>query len=139
MRARLLDWKVLLSGTCLAIVIWIGDVLLVSASSQCTCLALTEHTPQVYRCYVICVDYWWVALVPGATSVCALGGSRFYVSSILTITQLPVTQLCFPVTSAPSTTGRLFPRFFNTDGRRNECHYPAHNASRLSYSPYYFW
>ncbi|KAJ2917984.1 hypothetical protein MD484_g2437, partial [Candolleomyces efflorescens] len=52
--ATLSRWEGLLTGTILGVLVWIGDALL------------------VYRCYVICVDYSWVAAVPGAFSFCAL-------------------------------------------------------------------
>ncbi|RXW15615.1 hypothetical protein EST38_g10233 [Candolleomyces aberdarensis] len=48
------QWKKNLSITVLGILVWIGDALM------------------VYRCYVICVNYWWVAILPGATCLCAL-------------------------------------------------------------------
>ncbi|RXW15620.1 hypothetical protein EST38_g10235 [Candolleomyces aberdarensis] len=47
------QWKSLLSGTVMGILVWIGDALM------------------VYRCYVICVNYWWMAVLQGATSLCA--------------------------------------------------------------------
>ncbi|KAJ2923528.1 hypothetical protein H1R20_g13566, partial [Candolleomyces eurysporus] len=47
------QWKPILSRTILVILVWIGDALM------------------VYRCYIICVNYWWIVALPGATCLCA--------------------------------------------------------------------
>ncbi|KAJ2915196.1 hypothetical protein MD484_g5206, partial [Candolleomyces efflorescens] len=48
------DWKYLVSSTLgFGLVTMIGDVLL------------------VYRCYVVCTEYWWVTILPMMTSVSA--------------------------------------------------------------------
>ncbi|RXW13393.1 hypothetical protein EST38_g12463 [Candolleomyces aberdarensis] len=48
------NWKYLVSDTVIGLVIMIGDALL------------------VYRCYIVCVEYWWVAILPLTTSLSAL-------------------------------------------------------------------
>ncbi|KAJ2915209.1 hypothetical protein MD484_g5191, partial [Candolleomyces efflorescens] len=48
------DWKYLLSNACVSLIIALGDALL------------------VYRCFIVCVDYWWVAILPLITSLSAL-------------------------------------------------------------------
>jgi hypothetical protein len=81
--ANVQSWEVVLSKIATGILVSIGDALLVSGVYHHTVLAalcLMYHivSTQVYRCYVIFVDYWWVAIVPGATCLCALGGSCFF-------------------------------------------------------------
>jgi hypothetical protein len=34
---------------------------------------LTEYLLQAYRCYIICVEYRWVAILPAMTTMSALG------------------------------------------------------------------
>ncbi|RXW21395.1 hypothetical protein EST38_g4455 [Candolleomyces aberdarensis] len=48
------EWMYLASSSGLGLVIMIGDALL------------------VYRCYIVCVEYWWVTILPMMTSLSAL-------------------------------------------------------------------
>ncbi|KAJ2917986.1 hypothetical protein MD484_g2439, partial [Candolleomyces efflorescens] len=47
------SWKAYTSNTGLAILVLVGDALL------------------VYRCYIICIEYWWVTILPAATCLSA--------------------------------------------------------------------
>ncbi|KAJ2924158.1 hypothetical protein H1R20_g12937, partial [Candolleomyces eurysporus] len=50
---NLYNWKRLVIGALFGILVLLGEALL------------------VYRCYVICMDYWWVAILPAVTSLSA--------------------------------------------------------------------
>ncbi|KAJ2916080.1 hypothetical protein MD484_g4316, partial [Candolleomyces efflorescens] len=74
-------WEAHLSGTCVAVLVWIGDALL------------------VYRCYAVWSDHSWVAALPASTSACALvlnllaifaagNRGRQYVSAYIVLTVL---------------------------------------------------
>ncbi|KAJ2921895.1 hypothetical protein H1R20_g15197, partial [Candolleomyces eurysporus] len=48
------EWRYMASSAGLGLIIMIGDALL------------------VYRCYIVCVQYWWVIILPTMTSLSAL-------------------------------------------------------------------
>lgn len=67
------DWKYLLSNACVGLIIIIGDALLVSPLPRLSAVLHASRFAQVYRCYIVCVDFWWVAILPMVTSLSALG------------------------------------------------------------------
>lgn len=68
-------WEQPLSTATEGCLILIGDALLVSMSFLVAVGFLMDHMPQVYRCYMMCIEYWWVAILPGMTSFFAGGAS----------------------------------------------------------------
>jgi hypothetical protein len=74
------DWKHFAGYTAAALFIAVGDALLVGAVPDLrlsVCLAtLTEPLSQVYRCYIICMEYRWVTILPAMTTLSALGPCR---------------------------------------------------------------
>jgi hypothetical protein len=72
------DWKYLVSSTLgFGLVTMIGDALLVRRLPRCLPVAsvaiLKDCFLQVYRCYIVCTEYWWVTILPMLTSLSALG------------------------------------------------------------------
>jgi hypothetical protein len=43
---------------------------------------LINCTVQVYRCCMMCIEYWWVTILPGITTLAAVGMSCFARRSI---------------------------------------------------------
>ena len=67
------DWKYLVSSTLgFGLVTMIGDVLLVRVPPFLSPPPYSSDL-QVYRCYVVCTEYWWVTILPMMTSVSAFG------------------------------------------------------------------
>ncbi|KAJ2913769.1 hypothetical protein MD484_g6656, partial [Candolleomyces efflorescens] len=104
MRANLEDWKNLTGYAALGSVTFIGNTLL------------------VYRCYIICVEFWWITILPLLMSVSALGnydhnlpsgiGARFFTAAtFLTVsTNIIVTGLItFRLLHARKTLAALLP------------------------------
>jgi hypothetical protein len=72
-----LDWKFRVGYTAAGLFIAVGDALLVGLCLICVCLTmLTELLSQVYRCYIICVEYRWVTILPAMTTLSTLGPCR---------------------------------------------------------------
>jgi hypothetical protein len=67
------DWKYLLSTASFGVVILIGDALLVSGTLFSDWESQRIVSQKVYRCYIVCVEYWWVTILPILTSLSALG------------------------------------------------------------------
>ena len=73
------DWKYFLSATGVGLVTMIGDALLVRAVPLVFFsrpARLTDRWLQVYRCYIVCVEYWWVTILPTIMTLSALGMCR---------------------------------------------------------------
>jgi hypothetical protein len=69
-------WDYFLTYTGTALFIFIGDALLVRAVvgfCASRLVKLTDWLRQVYRCYIIWVEYWWVTILPMITTLSALG------------------------------------------------------------------
>ncbi|KAJ2915197.1 hypothetical protein MD484_g5205, partial [Candolleomyces efflorescens] len=66
------NWKYVVVNTDVALIIMLGDALL------------------VYRCYVVCVEYWWIVILPMLTSVSALGVIGILIESAAPLTVLGI-------------------------------------------------
>ncbi|KAJ2913704.1 hypothetical protein MD484_g6717, partial [Candolleomyces efflorescens] len=86
-------WKYLLSYTSVGFFIAIGDALL------------------VYRCYIVCVEYWWVTILPMLTTLSALAFTETAASAFLTVsTNILVTSfITFRLLRARQTLQRILP------------------------------
>jgi hypothetical protein len=71
------SWEYRLNYIALGLLIIIGDVPLVRSASYHVAL-LTDCLWQVYRCYIIYVEYWWVTILPTITSLSGLGLYRVH-------------------------------------------------------------
>jgi hypothetical protein len=66
------SWEYASSSIAFGLLFTIGDVPLVRCAS-CHVALLTDCLWQVYRCYIIYVEYWWVTILPTIMSLSALG------------------------------------------------------------------
>jgi hypothetical protein len=65
-------WDYASSSIAIGLLITIGDVPLVRSAS-CHVALLTDCLWQVYRCYIIYLEYWWVTILPMIMTLSALG------------------------------------------------------------------
>ena len=71
-------WDTQVSFAAMGCLLLIGDALLVSIVSWFRIARwLTDRMPQVYRCYMMFIEHGWVTILPGLTSLAAVGTSCF--------------------------------------------------------------